>query len=130
MRWAHSWVTVLFGHSWHIFDNETRQLVIVYLFTLLNINIVKRRYNASTLEPITSVHYIPIEQLHGLELTGRRVYDYHIYWFSYCDLLWTLSNQLIVYTIRKLAFSKLTKITPLTCSPFYQCKVCHDVTYQ
>jgi hypothetical protein len=25
-------------------------------------------------------------------------------------------NQLIVYTIRKLAFSKLTKITPLTCS--------------
>jgi hypothetical protein len=25
----HSWVIVLFGHSWHIFDNETRQLVIV-----------------------------------------------------------------------------------------------------
>jgi hypothetical protein len=32
-------------------------------------------------------------------------------------------NQLVVYTIWKLAFSKLTKITPLTCSPplpFYQ----------
>jgi hypothetical protein len=27
-------------------------------------------------------------------------------------------NQLIVYTIWKLAFSKLTKITPLTCPPF------------
>ena len=39
-------------------------------------------------------------------------------------------NQLIVYTIWKLAFSKLTKITPLTCSPFYQYNVCHDVTYQ
>ena len=39
-------------------------------------------------------------------------------------------NQLIVYTTRKLAFSKLTKITPLTCSPFYQYNVCHDVTYQ
>ena len=39
-------------------------------------------------------------------------------------------NQLIVYTIRKLAFSKLTKITSLTCSPFYQYNVCHDVTYQ
>jgi hypothetical protein len=38
-------------------------------------------------------------------------------------------NQLIVYTIWKLAFSKLTKITPLTCSPFYQYNVCHDVTY-
>jgi hypothetical protein len=25
---------------------------------------------------------------------------------------------------------KLTKITPLTCSPFYQYNVCHDVTYQ
>ena len=32
-------------------------------------------------------------------------------------------NQLIVYTIRKLGFSKLTKITPLTCSPFYQYNV-------
>jgi lipoprotein signal peptidase len=39
-------------------------------------------------------------------------------------------NQLIVYTIWKLAFSKPTKITPLTCSPFYQYNVCHDVTYQ
>jgi hypothetical protein len=39
-------------------------------------------------------------------------------------------NQLIVYTIRKLAFSKLTKITPLTWPPFYQYNVCHDVTYQ
>ena len=39
-------------------------------------------------------------------------------------------NQLIVYTIRKLAFSELTEITPLTCSPFYQYNVCHDVTYQ
>ena len=38
-------------------------------------------------------------------------------------------NQLIVYTIRKLAFSELTEITPLTCSPFYQYNVCHDVTY-
>jgi hypothetical protein len=26
---SNEWVTVLFGHSWHIFDNETRQLVIV-----------------------------------------------------------------------------------------------------
>ena len=26
---AHSWVIALFGHSWHIFDNETHQLVIV-----------------------------------------------------------------------------------------------------
>ena len=44
----------------------------------------------------------------------------------------TFLNQLIVYTctIWKLAFSKLTKITPLTCSPFYQYNVCHDVTYQ
>ena len=33
-------------------------------------------------------------------------------------------------TIWKLAFSKLTKITPLTFSPFYQYNVCHDVTYQ
>ena len=24
------WVTTLFGHEWHIFDNETRQLVIVF----------------------------------------------------------------------------------------------------
>ena len=39
-------------------------------------------------------------------------------------------KQLIVYTIWKLAFSKLTKITPLTCSPFYQYNVCHAVTYQ
>jgi hypothetical protein len=29
MRCAHSPVTVLFGHSGHMFDNETRQLVIV-----------------------------------------------------------------------------------------------------
>jgi hypothetical protein len=36
-----------------------------------------------------------------------------------------LLNQLIVNTIRKLAFFKLTKITPLTCSPFYQYNVCH-----
>jgi hypothetical protein len=35
-------------------------------------------------------------------------------------------NQLIVYTIRKLAFSKLTKITPLNCSPFYQYNVCQS----
>ena len=33
-------------------------------------------------------------------------------------------NQLIVYTIWKLAFSELTKITPLTCSPFYQYTEC------
>jgi hypothetical protein len=39
-------------------------------------------------------------------------------------------NQLTVNAIRKLAFSKLTKITPLTCSPFYQYNACHDVTYQ
>jgi hypothetical protein len=29
MRVAHEWVTTLFGYEWHIFDNETRQLVIV-----------------------------------------------------------------------------------------------------
>ena len=29
MGCAHSWVTALFGHSLHMFDNETRQLVIV-----------------------------------------------------------------------------------------------------
>ena len=29
----------------------------------------------------------------------------------------------------KTAFSELTKITPLTCSPFYQYNECHDVTY-
>jgi hypothetical protein len=28
---AHEWVTTVFGHSWHIFDNETRQLVIVFI---------------------------------------------------------------------------------------------------
>jgi hypothetical protein len=28
---AHEWVTMLFGHEWHIFDNETRQLVIVFI---------------------------------------------------------------------------------------------------
>ena len=28
---AHEWVTTLFGHEWHIFDNETRQLVIVFI---------------------------------------------------------------------------------------------------
>jgi hypothetical protein len=39
-------------------------------------------------------------------------------------------NQLLVYTIWKLTFSKLPRITPLTCSPFYQYNVCHDVTYQ
>jgi hypothetical protein len=39
-------------------------------------------------------------------------------------------NQFIVYIIWKLVFSKLTKITPLTCSPFYQYNICHDVTYQ
>jgi hypothetical protein len=26
---AHLWVTALFGHSWHIFDNETCQLVML-----------------------------------------------------------------------------------------------------
>ena len=31
MRAAHEWVTTLFGHEWHIFDNETRQLVIVFI---------------------------------------------------------------------------------------------------
>ena len=39
-----------------------------------------------------------------------------------------LLNELIVYIIWKLAFSKQTKITPLTCSPFYQYNVYHDVT--
>ena len=34
MRCAYSWVTALFGHSWNIFDNETRQLVIVYIFVV------------------------------------------------------------------------------------------------
>jgi hypothetical protein len=24
---AHSWVTALFGHEWHIFDNETRSSI-------------------------------------------------------------------------------------------------------
>ena len=28
MRVAREWVTILFGHEWHIFDKETRQLVI------------------------------------------------------------------------------------------------------
>jgi len=28
---AHEWVTMVFGHEWHIFDNETRQLVIVFI---------------------------------------------------------------------------------------------------
>ena len=31
MRAAHEWVTTLFGHEWHIFDIETRQLVIVFI---------------------------------------------------------------------------------------------------
>ena len=31
IRAAHEWVTTLFGHEWHIFDNETRQLVIVFI---------------------------------------------------------------------------------------------------
>jgi hypothetical protein len=39
-------------------------------------------------------------------------------------------NQLIVFTIWKLAFSKLTKITPLTCSPFYQYNVWEMVLYE
>jgi hypothetical protein len=29
MRAAHEWVAILFGHEWNIFDNETRQLVII-----------------------------------------------------------------------------------------------------
>jgi hypothetical protein len=28
---AHEWVTTVFGHEWHIFDNEIRQLVIVFI---------------------------------------------------------------------------------------------------
>ena len=28
---THEWVTTLFGHEWHIFDNETRQLVLVFI---------------------------------------------------------------------------------------------------
>ena len=28
---AHEWVTMLFDHEWHIFDNQTRQLVIVFI---------------------------------------------------------------------------------------------------
>ena len=32
MHAAHEWVTTLFGHEWHIFDNETRQLVIVFKY--------------------------------------------------------------------------------------------------
>jgi hypothetical protein len=31
MRAAHEWVTTLFGHEWHICDNETRKLVIDWL---------------------------------------------------------------------------------------------------
>jgi hypothetical protein len=31
MSGTHEWVTTLFGHEWHIFDNETRQLVIVFI---------------------------------------------------------------------------------------------------
>ena len=34
MRAAHEWVTTLFGHEWHIFDNETRQLVKDLLYRL------------------------------------------------------------------------------------------------
>ena len=39
-------------------------------------------------------------------------------------------NQLIVYTIRKLAFSKLTKITPLACIPLLsiQCMSRRDLS--
>jgi hypothetical protein len=31
MSAAQEWVTALFGHEWHIFNNETRQLVIVFI---------------------------------------------------------------------------------------------------
>jgi hypothetical protein len=47
--------------------------------------------------------------------------------------LGTIPSIVIFYICacrRRRLFSKLSKITPLTCSPFYQYNVCHDVTYQ
>jgi hypothetical protein len=31
---------MLFGHEWHIFDNETRQLVIVFIATFRTISLL------------------------------------------------------------------------------------------
>ena len=39
-----SWVTALFGHEWHIFDNEARQLVIGQLFYSKVRNLIYNTY--------------------------------------------------------------------------------------
>jgi hypothetical protein len=41
MRAAHDWVTTLFGHEWHIFDNETRQLAILFCTLQSGSNLTK-----------------------------------------------------------------------------------------
>jgi hypothetical protein len=29
MQTAHVWITTLFGHDWHIFDNESHKLLVI-----------------------------------------------------------------------------------------------------
>ena len=89
---------------------------------LKELSLISRKETASEYDKINNCAMIrpsPFVTIEGQLLSVRTV----------INMLHFL-NQLIVYTIRKLAFSKLTKITPLTCSPFYQYNVCHDVTYQ
>ena len=63
MRCTYSWVTALYGHSWHIFDNGTRQLVIVFIkpwfkgknITIKSMNAWKKKVK-SPVKPVLRGH--------------------------------------------------------------------------